>query len=638
MYNCENEIRRTDLALRCAYPELETAIYKINPVEYVIHCMEFQGDFAKLSEEFNNEIRHIASPVKLSESAPVNFEKKLLPISFENPVDEFRASVDTETEVRGLVEAKFCDVEIVRIIHHTGMNYSIDITVGSDTTDEKIREMKKFLCPVLGADSICISKNDRESIDKRVEKEQVSEKHDPLLRMLEVRGLGYHKDLNCSAVEADYWFSNAEAIYENRITRAEIPFYRAEQKNCFMDCSLQSNFDIRKALFLYETVYIGMPLENHLDRFLQYQRMTKKELVELIDMGKVVLVLTNLESRYDKKLLNEAYSANPLGVIGRRGVNVLVASYLSELEKRYIQNYPEVYKMSRELYRQGRGAGDKKLLHMADVISFPLRAKAQSFRYLNTDGLFSLSAYGVNTLISSALDTKLDNEKKAWLDLCVLSGAEQIHLAMAINATYFPIQWQNGSNDYLNSDFQMVDIMDKLLSMYWYGKDQISFIQQARDIKGMELLELFECEKSLSVHDVANSADEWNTPLLFGRILDGIAKLPLEKQNEKIREYNHLLLEISKQPDRNSVTDMIMTGMSFVPMSDRASIATNVFDILQSMLSQRKPIKEYKDKRNLKWKMEKTEKRKFDQQSVDEIYLLDKIYRVARLQQRNITE
>lgn len=634
MYNCENEVRRTDLELRCAYPELETVIYKINSVEYVIHCMEFQGDFIKLSKEFNHEIRPIASPAKLAESAPLDYEKKLQPISFENPVDEFCASVVTEAEVRGLVEAKFYDVEIVRIIHHPGMNYSVDITVGSGTTDEKIREMKKFLGPVLGTDSIYISKSDLKSMEGDPE-EQVSETHDPLFRILEVRGLGYHKDLSCSAAEADYWFSNAEAIYENRITRAKIPFYRAEQKNCFMDCSLQSNFDIRKALFLYETVYIGMPLENHLDLFLQNQRMTKKELVELIDMGKVVLVLTNLESRYDKKLLNEAYSVNPLGVLGRRGVNVLVASYFSELEKRYMQNYPEMYKISKELYRQGRTVDDKKLLYMADMISFPLRAKAKSFRYLNTEGLFSLSAYGVNTVITSALDIGLDEEKKDWLDLFISSGAELLHLAMAINATYFPIRWQNCSKDYLSPDFQIVDIMEKLLSMYWYGEDQISFIQQSRDIKGMDLLELFECEKSLSVRDVANSADEWNTPLLFGQILDGIAKLPLEKQNEKIREYNHLLLEISKQPDRNSATDMIMTGISFVPMSEKASIAANVFDILRSILSERKPIRECKDKRNLKWKIEKAEKRKLDQQSIDEIYLLDKIYRVARLQQRN---
>lgn len=662
MYKYDDEIRRTDLALRCGYPELETVIYKIGPFQYVIHCTDFQGDFMALSKEFNDEIRPIAAPVVLSQTEPAEFEIKLPPVLLDNPVDGFRASVSTEPEVRNLVEARFPDMEIISIVHHPGSDYSVDIMVSHDTSCESVKEMQDFLLMVLGTDAIHIVKSDAaatinrvqedmsknasdsilentqentsEHTDKKPEKNGRADMAEVLLKMLETRQLSFHKELSFSAPEADYWFSNAEAIYQNRIKRSEIPFYRAKQKNCFMDCSVYNHMDIRKALFLYETVYIGMPVEKHLDTFLQSQRMTGKELVELIDMGKVVLVLTNTERRYDKKLLNEAYGTNPLGVIGRRGVNVLVASYLSELEKRYVKNYPGIYETARDVYREARSTGNRQLLQLADSMSFPLRAKAQSFGYLNTDGLLSLSAYGVNTILQDTLGEQLDRDKKDMLDLCMSAWAGSIHLSMALNAAYFPFKEQNPLDRRIVSDFYTADIMEHMLSFYWYNDGQSAVIQQSRNMEGLEQLELFECEKSLSAVDVARSADEWNTPMLFGEILKGIAKLPLEQQNEKIREYNHLLLEVSKQSDRSSVTDLIMTGIGFVPVNDTVSFLADTFDLLRNMVADRKPIKEYREKRNLKWKMEQAEKREIDQQAVDDVYVLDKVYRVARLQQR----
>ena len=107
-----------------------------------------------------------------------------------------------------------------------------------------------------------------------------------------------------------------------------------------MDCSVSEGLDIRNALFLYDTVYLGMPMEKYLDSFLSYQRMTRKELIELVDMGKVVIVLIGAEKRYDAALLNEAYQATSLGVVGRRGANILMASYFSDLEKRYAGHFP----------------------------------------------------------------------------------------------------------------------------------------------------------------------------------------------------------------------------------------------------------------------------------------------------------
>lgn len=54
--------------------------------------------------------------------------------------------------------------------------------------------------------------------------------------------------------------------------------------------------------------------------------MTISELIELVDMGKIILFLPNLENRYDKNLLLEVYKCNPTAIVGRRGINTLLAS------------------------------------------------------------------------------------------------------------------------------------------------------------------------------------------------------------------------------------------------------------------------------------------------------------------------
>ena len=166
--------------------------------------------------------------------------------------------------------------------------------------------------------------------------------------------------------------------------------------------------------------------------------MSKKELVELVDMGKVVLVLTGTEGRYDRGILNEAYGATPFGVIGRRGINILMAAYLSDLEKRYSDHFPGVYEISKELYRSARRESDKNLLLAADLMSFPRLAKAKSFVHLNNDGLLSLSAFGVNTIVGDMLTAGNDGAESGNLDLLLAASMGPVHLAMALNAAYLP--------------------------------------------------------------------------------------------------------------------------------------------------------------------------------------------------------
>lgn len=145
---------------------------------------------------------------------------------------------------------------------------------------------------------------------------------------------------------------------------------------------------------LYDKTYLALPIENNLEVFLEYQNITKNELIELVERGKVVILLPNTESSYDKKLIMEAYNHGENSVITRRGINALIACYLTELEKSYWSDYPEYRKMILNIHPYLKNLNDEKAVQMAKLIAWPFTAKLQSFRILNQCGPMQLVILG----------------------------------------------------------------------------------------------------------------------------------------------------------------------------------------------------------------------------------------------------
>lgn len=638
MYLYDDEVRRADLNLRIQYPELNTEIYKKDVWEYIIFCRGYAGDFEKLKKEFDYSIRMAACPVRLSREKPLCYLEMIQPISMDNPVAEFRASVFTENDVKNFVESRFPDVEIKKITHKPGAAYSVDLIVGIETPEERMKEIERILSRCLSTDALKVYRDETgRTAESAQEEESDTQKAGSCAGAAAKRSLSFHRDMQWESEEADYWFTHAEEIYINEHTdrfddnRRKIPYFRAEQKNCFMDCSVfDAPLDIRQILVLYDTIYLGMPGKKGQDRFFQGQDMTPKELMTLISMGKVVLVITGEETDYDVKFLNEVYRENPLGIIGRRAANTLVAAYFSELQWRYTKNYPDIYECTRELYRIGHKEENRSLVALADAVIYPIRAKAESFNYLNTDGLMSLPIFGVNRVYESVFREQISKKENDNLMLNFMVSAYPIHLAEALNAAYIPCRKKIGKEIY--SDFYLAEMQESLLMRYWYCDFQIEKIKGSRLTQGLDQLELFEAEKGLSVIDIAESADQWNTPYSFGTIIQGLSDLPVEKQNEKIREYNHLLLEIAKQPDKKSVMEMMLAGAGYIPAGDILSTCVDLINLMLEFADAREYMKSYREKKQYEKKLKKVKGNAADKKALlEDVYVLDKIHRVVRL-------
>ena len=641
----DGSVRRIDLDLRKEVYGLKTRIYKVSNTDYQILCENLKEvgyeNLDELQGLFNHQVRYVGTPVRLVNTPPEKYINEVDPISLENPVYGFKYSAITEPELEELINSLFPDIDIRSITCHPGMGFYINIDVSTDTSDEQIAKMQTRLYSLdLGTDDIRIGRTSAERVEQK-------EHFTPYGKSLNIRT---NREYGFSVGEADYWLSNAENIYDGNLKRSDMPYYRAKQKNCYIDASVFECADIRKAILLYDTVYLGMPIEDHLDAFLSSQRIKRNELIELCERGKLVLVLNGDEKRYDKKILDEVYGNSPLNVVGQRGINTLLASYFVDIDERFKRNYPGIDELISDLYKFGYKDSGADVLRsqrcnsdgseeshlntsiiLADALSWPSWARAESFRVLNTRAPVLVSSCGVNQLVLEWTNLLKDNKKREGLQFEYLVNGYQMHIAMALNSTYMPFFQTSEGEVKPYSDYQLAASLERLLSFYWYGPGQYQQIANMTEKADLEL-KLFDA-RDMSVTKIAEAADDNDTPMRFGKLIDELALLPEDKRGEKIRFFNDMLFELEKPSNKASIIDWALTGAGFLPLSYAQGCALNILSLLLDKLSSTNMVKEQQRRETIK-KTLLANVKEANESDIDDIDILDKINRVVSLRDR----
>lgn len=628
----EGSIQRMDLDLRIEYIGLETEICQINKYRYQIYCSNFKGDFKELSDHFDYSIRHIGTNVVLCNVRPKKYLCKIDNIPLSNVVNKFKATCITKRDLDNFIRSRFYHIDIISItIPQVGVNFEIAIEVSKDTEQIHIDKMKEILLNAdLGTDKITITLEDDEYSKSSVEGLEYNEKKNNKVKDLEnsfdVMHLSFNKELPFMIAEADFWFSKAEDIYTGKVKRNELPFFRDESLKCFLDLSLFDNIDIRNVLLLYDTVYIALPIEEHLDRFLLKQNITLNELIELVDMGKIVILLPNLETRYDRNLLLEVYRRNPNAIVGRRGINSLLSDYLSETKHQYEKRLPGIYKIASDIYMEGVEQKEIDMQNIARLIAWPITAAADSFRYLNQSSPMSLSNFGINNVI---YDNFIKNDEKEKISFEFTVNSLSTHIAAALKATYFPFrQWENGIK---YSDIAVSNILGDFLNLYWYDADNIKNIKEMRTRGSEDYLKLFECKDNISILKVASLADEYNTHEGFRNILSRLSQMNEGERKDKIKEYNDILFDLGHSNNKTGVFFKFMLGSTgFLPLSYKVSFILSLMGMIKDQSNTLSSIKKQNELKAIE-KCIKENRLIPAKQTIDDIYLLDKISTVAIL-------
>ena len=614
MFNHESEVKRADLNLRIEFLGLETEIYQLDDFKYQIYCKNIYTDLKKMREKFNHEIRPICTPVELTTEKPSKSIKQISNIEFGNVVSGFNGVAVTWGDIKSLFYSKYYDVDFNEIYENPQKRGELIIEVTDDISAEKETEILKFLQSI----NLAFTEYRLEKVAINQEKKD----QDNYKNVMDVMGCFTDKGLGCSERDAELWFNNVEEIYKGEFKREDLYFYENDKTKCFLDFSMFENINLRNNILLYDIIYCAMPLESKFAEFLSTQNITIEEIIELADKGRIKFILPNSEKRYNNDLLIELYKSNPNSVITRRGINCLIACDLVEVSNNYIFNELDELRalaIACELLEKEKKIDAEMLF---SVLSWPLKAKVNSFQILNFSSPLRVASFGANTVVDNFIN-KSGNGKNIEFEFMV--NSHNIHIANSLEATYFPYF----SQDKKYSDAAVANILGNILSLYRYPLNgEMDLINSIRELNNKEqsMINLLQVKEPISILKFDEYSVKFNTRNRLKDILINLEKMNKEERKMKINEYSKMILEIGEQNDRKK-PDIINYLLSVGGLAPVIGTVSSILAILKSVYgdflqSEKKEVSKLIDKLS-KQSCSKIER--------DDIYILSKIDRIANL-------
>lgn len=379
-------VRRVDVALRAAYPQLVTRIFQITPFAYSIVFDRSVLDATQIRNDFQANIRPVTLQVDVSNAVPRNFLRELLPIADHELARGFAGLPLTRNDIRAILAGKFPDLpELVSI--GPALAPGQKLTFARDLTDGEKALVRKFFddyepdWPIEFASGSPVNE---------ISKRPVSVPGD----ILQIRP-AYSRPRAPRFVQEDesFWFDHVEAVFEGDLHSSSILNIQEQGMACYLGTSLFQQIDLRQAVLCYDTIFMSPPLvEAGMPSFWDTQAITRDDVLELISADRLKLVLRQPEERTDPDFLMAAHQANPTGIIGRRKAAAFIAA------------------------------------------EWPNAARRTCLLPLMSTGLMSLGAFGPGKLLGQQLQriTKRD------LQLEALVTTDGVHIAHALNSTFIP--------------------------------------------------------------------------------------------------------------------------------------------------------------------------------------------------------
>ena len=445
------------------------------------------------------------------------------------------------------------------------------------------------------------------------------------------------KHLNAEYLERDerLWFDNIEKIYKGEFGREKLYFYRPNGSSCFVNLTLFKNVNLRTHLLLYDTIYCVLPLEKGKEKyeiekggmewFLKDQKLSRDDLLYLVERDRLKFINLQPESRLDFGFLNEVHATNPSAVISRRAIAALCAIDLVELNRSYPFSDPAIQPMLKPLTDELSRLTNRPAETIAQFLLWPKSALRTSFVTLNRAGPMGIASYGIN----NPIEKSIVHDKKEELDFGFEFSmhSDTIHVAHALDATYFPFYVEQGNYTDYPYMLMMGELLNSYRSMDYKSLAESVHVQERRKTGNptMDLISIFEINDYMPIR-------EFEGPVSSSIVRDGLCSLFSElsaldesDRNAKIAEYNLSIEDFMGKKSRerawlNLAKDTAGLWVPFLGTGER------LFN-----LSKDKSRNKFPAIRDLS---EYMEKRLLDRSPGPPITLLSKINRVARLRKR----
>ena len=623
----EGPVRREDLKLRAQYVELDTTIYKIGHTHYQIYVKNIPTDFELFSKSFK-ETKIIGIPVELTNQIPEQFQEIIASISDKEIAKNFEGLMMNSMDLLNLLVGKFPKVFFSKIKEERG---KVIVTTCEFKEEIEGTIYSRFLSEGTRKEIIEFSKNLKLPFELEIIQEKVdappqlnAPTFENPVNYIFSNGFKMHDRLDFTDRDQTLWFENIEKIYEGKFKKSDLYFFNENDYSCYVDYGTFENIDIRNHLFLYQTVYVTLPYEKNIPEWLKSKKISTDEFLELIKRNRIKVILNQPEFRQDTGFLSEIYKANPNAIISRRAIAALNQIDIVEISDNYLFNSETGIKEIKELCEATSNITsiDRKLLY--ELLVWPIKARRTSFTGAHTSSMVAVPGYGVNNVIQDRVSKAANKD----FSLEFMITAPAIHLANALNATYFPVR-ADGFTDYY-----FANVMGTYLNLYknaTISKLQ-SFIDSRSEINAgippINPIEIFDVNDHISILELN---DEINEKVDFDRnrrFMESLASLTPEQRKEKIEDYNRaVLMKLRAKKKGSSVIDlgsnvfMDIAG-KLVHLDFLGSILSGVMLFGKGFSSKFPELKRLGDKIN---------EERFIDKDKSNIHYLTKINRVARV-------
>lgn len=540
MLNYDGWCRRIDLDFRTKFPYLTTGIYKKNSCEYQIYIEGDIDEFDTIEDVFNLEIKYVTAPVKLVRKIPDIYELEIDGISDSDIPSGFEGIPFSKNQLLVHLSSVHSDA-IINGISEDHENKNIIIEVCESTNSNTIKDIQKTADALRFPYSCVVVIGNSLSQDISISDE-----------IFNIAPSKSRKMLSCEFLLRDesLWYNNVDEIYNGTFKKTDLYFIDQKKTSCIVNFSKFHNSNIRNHLLLYDVIYCVLPLATDMSKFLKSQKISRDEILGLVSRGRLKIINIQPEIRLDYGFINEAYAENPAAVISRRALAALSAIDLVEINKSYIFSDPTLNNYIYPLLKEISTITNSSVEVIADFILWPKQALRASLANLNISGPMGISRYGVNKPIINSWPKTNDKQK---YEFEFMVNSDQVHLAHALDATYFPF-YIDGEK---YSDHPYALMMGWLLN--FYKSARYDTLYQEFDLEDMKrisnpsisLISTFDINEYIPItsfeEEISSSVVRNGINSLFSELclLDDI------NRNERISEYN---AEIEKALNRKNVS------------------------------------------------------------------------------------
>ena len=420
------QVKRIDALLRARFPYLDTEIYETRPNRFVIVVPPDIEQVERISTEFDRSIRFVTVPVSLSNTRPDAHLRHVPGLTDQASTGTMTGLPLTRNDLVNLLLSKFPDLDVVDVEEDDNSPImEVTVVLGTDPNADVCEAMDAFIAAL----SVPVPVRVRVAAAKQpvgVRKDV----QDPLFVWASAL-----RPLAPSYVREDerFWFENIESIAANRYDWSAFPGMEDDAFRCYFDFTLggTDHLNLRHALLLYDQVWCSLPLREQQDAFLARQSLTKEDLLEIVEAGRLKFLTTQPEERLDFLFLDAVHERSRGAILGRRTTAALL---VADVARTYDQSFlrdPHVVPILKAASEYLAERLDIDPAGFLQIMLWPLASLRGGLAKVLDIG----SKGGPYLPLANAVANLGSAETDFHLEVEALLAGEPVHLAHALDAT-----------------------------------------------------------------------------------------------------------------------------------------------------------------------------------------------------------